>query len=69
MTGILRETPELDSSFSDSSDPLLSLYLSHSDKRDRDKAETWKAGADSTLVFVRTDCYRSSFYERKLTVA
>jgi hypothetical protein len=57
MTSILRDTPELDSSLSDSSDPLFSIYLSHSDKKDKDKAEVWKAGADSTLVFVRTDYF------------
>ena len=45
-------TSELDSSFTDSSSTLFSLYLSHAEKYDKDQTETWKAGAEGILVFV-----------------
>ena len=53
LEGILTETTESDSPFTDSSSTLFSLYLSHAEKYDKDQAESWKAGADGILVFVR----------------
>jgi len=50
---IFEEVPEAESSFTDSSSTLFSLYLSHAEKHDRDQAEGWKVGADGILVFVR----------------
>jgi hypothetical protein len=50
---VLAETSESDSSFTDSSSTLFSLYLSHAEKYDKDQAESWKAGADGILLFVR----------------
>jgi hypothetical protein len=52
--GILTPTSEFDSSFTDSSSTLYSLYLSHAEKYDKYQAETWKAGAEGILVFVRS---------------
>ena len=64
-------TSELDSSFTDSSSTLFSLYLSHAEKYDKYQAETWKAGADGILVFVRSTLLFgsiiSSFVNRTLT--
>jgi hypothetical protein len=50
----LTATPESEASYSDSSSTLFSLYLSHAEKHDKDQAESWKAGADGILVFVRS---------------
>ena len=52
--GILTATSEFDSSFTDSSSTLFSLYLSHAEKYDEDQVKTWKAGAQGILVFVRS---------------
>jgi len=54
IQSIFEEIPESESSFTDSSSTLFSLYLSHAVKHDRDQVEGWKAGADGTLVFVRS---------------
>jgi hypothetical protein len=53
-SGVLPEevTSEFDSSFTDTSSALFSQYLSHADKHDTEQAESWKASADGTLVFV-----------------
>lgn len=53
LKGVLTETTETDSPFTDSSSTLFSLYLSHAEKHDKEQAESWKAGADGILVFVR----------------
>lgn len=53
IQSILEEVPESESSFTDSSSALFSLYLSHAEKHDREQAEGWNAGADGILVFVR----------------
>ena len=54
IQSIFEETSESESSFTDSSSTLFSIYLSHAVKHDRDQAEGWKAGADGILVFVRS---------------
>lgn len=46
-------TSESESSFTDSSSSLFSQYLSYAEKHDKEQTESWKAGADGTLVFVR----------------
>ena len=51
---ILAPTSGFGSSFTDSSSTLFSLYLSHAEKYDKDQSETWKAGAEGTLLFVRS---------------
>ena len=51
--GILTPTSELNSQFTDSSSTLFSLYLSHAEKYDKYLTETWKAGAEGILLFVR----------------
>ncbi|KAH9955834.1 hypothetical protein BC827DRAFT_1234983 [Russula dissimulans] len=38
-------------SFADSSSTIFSIYLSHAEKHDKSVTESWKAGADGTLVF------------------
>ena len=41
--------------------PILSIPI-HADKHDKGQAESWKAGADDILVFVRKNfSHRSSF--------
>lgn len=51
FVGILTPASEFDSSFTDSSSTLFSLYLSHAEKYDKFQVEIWKAGADGILVF------------------
>ena len=62
---------ESDSSFTDTSSTLFSLYLSHAEKHDKERAESWKASADGTLVFVsrifRFDFIILSLMNRTLT--
>ncbi|KAH9952441.1 hypothetical protein BC827DRAFT_1274706 [Russula dissimulans] len=48
---IVFETDSNSESFADSSSTLFSIYLSHAEKHDKDVTESWKAGADGTLVF------------------
>ena len=52
--GILTATSEVDSSFTDTSSALFSLYLSHAEKHDKDQVEKWNADAQGILVFVRS---------------
>jgi hypothetical protein len=52
-------TSEFDSSFTDTSSTLFSQYLSYADKHDTEQAESWKASAEGTLVFV---CNRFLFW-------
>jgi hypothetical protein len=54
IQSILEEVAESDSSYTDSSSTLFSLYLSHAEKHDREQVDSWKAGADGILVFVRS---------------
>jgi len=59
IQSVLEEVPESESSFTDSSSALFSIYLSHAENHDRDQVESWKAGADAILVFV---CRLSRYY-------
>jgi hypothetical protein len=43
---------ESDEQFSDESSHLFSLYLAYADKQDKERVESWIAGADGILVFV-----------------
>jgi hypothetical protein len=42
-----------ESNFLDGSGPIFSMYLEMAEEEDKKMAESWKADADSILVFVR----------------
>jgi hypothetical protein len=45
--------PEGQSDFVDGSGPIFSMYMEMAEEEDKKLAESWKADADSILVFVR----------------
>ena len=45
--------PEGQSDFVDGSGPIFSMYLEMAEEEDKKMAESWKADAEGTLVFVR----------------
>src|ERR1700677_2258629 len=49
--------PQAESSYTDGSGALFSMYLDRAEEEDRRVAERWKGDADGILVFVRS-CYR-----------
>jgi hypothetical protein len=59
---VFEQVAESQAEYTDSSSALFSLYLSHAEKYDRDQTESWKAGADGILVFVRSPPAR--YHER-----
>jgi hypothetical protein len=45
--------PQAESSYTDGSGALFSMYLDRAEEEDRRVAESWKGDADGILVFVR----------------
>ena len=46
--------PQAESSYTDGSGALFSMYLDRAEEEDRKVAESWKGDADGILVFVRS---------------
>jgi hypothetical protein len=46
--------PQAESSYTDGSGALFSMYLDRAEEEDRRVAERWKGDADGILVFVRS---------------
>jgi hypothetical protein len=45
--------PQIESSYTDGSGALFSMYLDRAEEEDQKAAERWKGDADGILVFVR----------------
>ena len=48
--------PQAESSYTDGSGALFSMYLDRAEEEDRRVVERWKGDADGILVFVRLGC-------------
>lgn len=53
--------PEGESDFVDGSGPIFSMYLEMAEEEDKRMTESWKAGAEGILVFVRLHLLVSCF--------